>query len=311
MAARGNAAERAFPWNAFRLRPDRTVGAGGRRPSVDRAVGPEHFSASRIFASPGRVDRWKSSRRGAKPWIAPADSPAAAAGGHGAFSAAARMALQPTTTVANVRLRIMQPKSGSRDVRFNYAAKAQVMQKYLTLSESRRPDPNPPAWRDVSILIWPESAFPVFPERAEADCDGRDRRAVAKRAPSCSPARLLRARICRPARESHAPTIRFYGHSTMTAVVRYCRFTTSCIWFRSASILPFQGLGWKKTRLRAAHQGFRGLEFIPGRGVRHATMEIPNAPRGALPLICYEAIFSRGHCNAGRPSGLGSSNLTK
>jgi len=38
-----------------------------------------------------------------------------------------RLMLHPTTNVAKVKLRIMQPNL-QQDVRFNYAAKAEVMQ---------------------------------------------------------------------------------------------------------------------------------------------------------------------------------------
>ena len=60
-----------------------------------------------------------------------------------AFFGAVRLALHPTATLANVKLRIMQPNL-QQDVKFNYAAKAEVMQKYLTLSIARR-GRNPPA----------------------------------------------------------------------------------------------------------------------------------------------------------------------
>ena len=68
--------------------------------------------------------------------------------------------------VANVKLRIMQPNL-QQDVKFNYSAKAEVMQKYLTLSD-RASGPQSTGVRDASILIWPESAFPFFLTR-EAD----------------------------------------------------------------------------------------------------------------------------------------------
>src|SRR5256714_10433020 len=78
---------------------------------------------------------------------------------------AAWLALQPTE-LTKVRLRIMQPNL-QQDVKFNYAAKAEVMQKYLALSD-RASGPQSTGVRDVQILIWPESAFPFFLTR-EAD----------------------------------------------------------------------------------------------------------------------------------------------
>jgi apolipoprotein N-acyltransferase len=73
---------------------------------------------------------------------------------------AIRLSLHPTRTVAGVRLRIMQPDL-QQDVKFNYSAKAEVMKKYLTLSD-RASGPQSTGVRDASILIWPESAFPFF-----------------------------------------------------------------------------------------------------------------------------------------------------
>ena len=77
-----------------------------------------------------------------------------------------RLSLHPTSMVAKVKLRIMQPNL-QQDVRFNYSAKAEVMRKYLTLSD-RASGPQSTGVRDASILIWPESAFPFFLTR-EAD----------------------------------------------------------------------------------------------------------------------------------------------
>src|SRR5256885_14812667 len=60
----------------------------------------------------------------------------------------------------------MQPNL-QQDVKFNYSAKAEVMQKFLTLSD-RASGPQWTGVSDANILIWPESAFPFFLTR-EAD----------------------------------------------------------------------------------------------------------------------------------------------
>src|SRR4030095_4185943 len=78
---------------------------------------------------------------------------------------AVRLSLQPTV-MTKVKLRIMQPNL-QQDVKFNYAAKAEVMQKYLTLSD-RASGPQSTGVRDANILIWPESAFPFFLTREAA-----------------------------------------------------------------------------------------------------------------------------------------------
>src|SRR5206468_6858036 len=98
-----------------------------------------------------------------EPWIAPvtALSLLVAMGVYGAV----RLSLQPTE-LTKVKLRIMQPNL-QQDAKFNYAAKAEVMQKYLSLSD-RASGPQSTGVRDAGILIWPESAFPFFLTR-EAD----------------------------------------------------------------------------------------------------------------------------------------------
>src|SRR5206468_3252258 len=125
-------------------------------------IGLPAYLALSIFASPAALI--DGSSRGRKPWIAPvlALSLLLAMGVFGAV----RLARHPTAMVAEVKLRIMQPNL-QQDVKFNYAAKPEVMQKYLTLSD-RASGPQSTGVRDANILIWPESAFPFFLTR-EAD----------------------------------------------------------------------------------------------------------------------------------------------
>ena len=70
-----------------------------------------------------------------------------------------RLSATPTRFVDKVHLRIMQPNL-QQDVRFNYAAKQQVIDRYLALSTA--PGPQSLGVRDATHLIWPESAFPFF-----------------------------------------------------------------------------------------------------------------------------------------------------
>ena len=71
-----------------------------------------------------------------------------------------RLWSHPTEFVNSVRLRIMQPNL-PQDDKFNYSAKAQVMDRYLRLSD-RATGPQSNGVRDFTHLIWPEAAFPFF-----------------------------------------------------------------------------------------------------------------------------------------------------
>ena len=149
-----------FPWNTFGYALSEPL-ALAQTASLIGLWGMT-FLCVAIFASPAVLIDGRS--RGRKPWIAPAIglSLLLAMGIFGGI----RLGLHPTTMVARVKLRIMQPNL-QQDVKFNYAAKAEVMQKYLTLSD-RASGPQSTGVRDASILIWPESAFPFFLTR-EAD----------------------------------------------------------------------------------------------------------------------------------------------
>ena len=57
----------------------------------------------------------------------------------------------------------MQPNL-AQDDKFNYGARQQVMARYLALSD-RSTGPGASGVRDVTHLIWPESAFPFFLQR--------------------------------------------------------------------------------------------------------------------------------------------------
>jgi apolipoprotein N-acyltransferase len=260
-----------FPWNAFGYALTEPL-ALAQTASLIGLWGLT-FLAVAIFASPGVLIDGNS--RGRKPWIAPAIALVLllAMG----ISGAVRLNLQPTAMVANVRLRVMQPNL-QQDVRFNYAAKAEVMQKYLALSD-RASGPRSTGVRDVNILIWPESAFPFFLTR-EADAMAQIATLLSKgtvlitgsvRAPDAPPgARITRA----------YNSIYVIGHDGSVVSI-YDK--VHLVPF--GEFLPFQD--WMEkiglVQLTKVQGG-----FIPGS--RRRSLEVPHAPR-ALPLICYEAIF--------------------
>jgi apolipoprotein N-acyltransferase len=259
-----------FPWNTFGYALSEPL-ALAQTASLIGLWGMTFLSVA-IFASPAvLID---GSSRGRKPWIAPVTALLLLVV-MGIFGAV-RLTLQPTA-VTNVKLRIMQPNL-QQDVRFNYAAKAEVMQKYLTLSD-RASGPQSTGVRDAHILIWPESAFPFFLTR-EADAMAQIADLLPKgtvlitgsvRAPDVPPGvRITRAYNSIYVIDHDGGVLSVYDKLHLVPFGEY---------------LPFQDLMEKLgfVQLTKVQGG-----FIPG--TRRRSLEIPDAPR-ALPLICYEAIF--------------------
>jgi apolipoprotein N-acyltransferase len=260
-----------FPWNAFGYALTEPL-ALAQTASLIGLWGLT-FLAVAIFASPAvLID---GSSRGRKPWIAPAVALLLLIA-MGIFGAV-RLNLHPTSMIANVKLRIMQPNL-QQDVRFNYSAKAEVMQKYLTLSD-RASGPQSTGVRDASILIWPESAFPFFLTR-EADAMAQIADLLPKgtvlitgsvRAPDVPPGvRITRAYNSIYVIDHDGSVLSVYDKLHLVPFGEFLPFQD---WMEKIGLVQL-------TKVQGG--------FIPG--TRRHTMEIPNAPR-ALPLICYEAIF--------------------
>jgi apolipoprotein N-acyltransferase len=260
-----------FPWNAFGYALSEPL-ALAQSASLIGLWGMT-FLAVAIFASPAVLIDGVS--RGRKPWIAPALALVLLAA-MAAFGAV-RLNLHPTEWRANVRLRIMQPNL-QQDVKFNYSAKAEVMKRYLTLSD-RASGPQSTGVRDVNVLIWPESAFPFFLAR-EADAMAQIADLLPKgtvlitgsvRAPDAPPGtRVTRAFNSIYVIDHDGNVLSVYDKLHLVPFGEF---------------LPFQDLLEKI--------GLEQLTRVQGgfiAGTRRRTLEIPGAPR-ALPLICYEIIF--------------------
>ena len=231
------------------------------------------FLAVAIFASPAVLIDGTS--RGRKPWVAPALALVLLLAM--TIFGAIRLSRQPTVMLANPKLRIMQPNL-QQDARFNYAAKAEVMKKYLTLSD-RASGPQSTGVRDVNVLIWPESAFPFFLTR-EADAMAEIADLLPKgtvlitgsvRAPDVPPGtRITRAYNSIYVIDHDGNVLSVYDKLHL---VPFGEFLPLQDWMEK---IGFEQL----TRVQGG--------FIPG--TRRRSMEVPNAPR-MLPLICYEAVF--------------------
>lgn len=261
-----------FPWNAFGYALSTPL-ALAQTASLLGLWGMTLVAIS-VFASPAvLIDRDRRSKRAPWPIPAAAITVLAAMGIFGAI----RLSLHPTTYAGDVRLRIMQPNL-QQDVKFNYSAKAEVMRKYLTLSD-RASGPTATGVRDTKILIWPESAFPFFltrePDAMAQIADLLPQGTVlvtgSVRAPDLPPnARITRAYNSIYVIDHDGNVVSLYDKLHLVPFGEY---------------LPFQGL-LEKLGLEQLTKVQGG--FIPGTIRRN--LQLPHAP-AALPLICYEAIF--------------------
>jgi apolipoprotein N-acyltransferase len=259
-----------FPWNAF------GYALAAPLPLAQSAavlgLWGMTFIAVVVFASPATLtdDRSETER----PWLPLLLGIAVlvALGGWGML----RLSRTPTQLVDKVHLRIMQPDL-QQDVRFNYAAKHDVMNRYLALSD-RATSENPSGVKDVTVLIWPESAFPFFLAR-EAD-------ALAQIAQLLSHGTVLITGAVRVAEPINPKDPAVYNSiyvldHTGSLVALYDK--VHLVPF--GEYLPFQRF-FEQLGLQALTKQRGG--FLAGD--LRKPIALPGAP-SVLPLICYEIIF--------------------
>ncbi len=259
-----------FPWNAFGYALTSPL-ALAQSASVIGIWGLT-FIAVVAFASPATLADDHAETRWA--WL-PLILSIAVLAGLGAFGAL-RLARAPTRLVDGVHLRIMQPNL-QQDVRFNYSAKQQVLNRYLALSD-RASGPQSFGVRDATHLIWPESAFPFFLTR-EPDALAQITQLLRGGTVLITGA-VRRAEPINPADPLAYNSIYVIDHDG-SIVSLYDK--VHLVPF--GEYLPFQGvlesLGLQQ--LTKQRGGFLA-------GDRHRLIAVPGAPL-ALPLICYEIIF--------------------
>ena len=231
------------------------------------------FLAVAIYASPAVLADHRSETK--RPWLAPALSVAVIAAL--AIYGAIRLNRTPTEYVDGVRLRIMQPNL-QQDEKFNYAQKQQVMSRYLALSD-RASGPQSTGVRDVTHLIWPESAFPFFLTR-EADALAQ----IAGLLPKGTV--LITGAVRPPETKPGEPIIRAYNSiyaidhdGSIVSVYDKVHLVPF------GEYLPFQDLLERLglVQLTKVRGGFIA-------GDRRRNQHVPGAPT-FLPLVCYEIIF--------------------
>jgi apolipoprotein N-acyltransferase len=259
-----------FPWNAFGYALTSPL-ALAQSASVVGIWGLTFITVA-VAASPAALADDRAETR--RPWL-PLLLGLVVLAGLG-FWGAVRLQRTPTRLVANVHLRIMQPNL-RQDVRFNYAARKEVMDRYVALS-NRITGPNSHGVHDVTHLIWPESPFPFILTR-EPD-------ALAQIANLLSPSTVLITGATRlpenfnPA-DPHAYNSMYVIDHDGTILTLYDK--VHLVPF--GEYLPFERL---LERLGLQELTKQQGGFLSGDGRR--LIKIPGAPL-ALPLICYEIIF--------------------
>lgn len=259
-----------FPWNAFGYALTGPL-VLAQTASVTGLWGMTFLTVA-IFAGPATLaDEPADTRRRFLP-MAISIVLLAAMAGFGVW----RLQQHPTRYADNVRLRIMQPNL-PQDEKFNYAARQRIMAHYLSLSE-RATGPQNAGLRDVTHLIWPESAFPFFLTR--------EGEAMSQIADLLPPGTVLITGAARAADPSPDKRLRAYNSvyvigddGTVLSVYDKVHLVPF------GEYLPFQASLEKL--------GLMQLTKLPGgflSGDRNRAYDLPGAPR-FLPLICYEIVF--------------------
>ena len=253
-----------FPWNAFGYALTSPL-ALAQAASVLGIWGLT-FIAIVASASPATMIDDRTQTR--QPWLpfALAVLTLAVFAGFGA----ARLAYTPTQLVDGVHLRIMQPNL-QQDVRFNYAAKREVMDRYVALSARQGLD-------HVTHLIWPESPFPFFLTR-EADALAQ----IARLLPEQTLLLTGAIRLADPNNPTESGVYNSIYVIDHAGSIRTVYDKVHLVPF--GEYLPF-GDVLERIGLQTLTEQRGG--FLAGD--RHRLIAMPGAP-SALPLICYEIIF--------------------
>jgi apolipoprotein N-acyltransferase len=259
-----------FPWNAFGYAL--TAPLALAQAAALFGIWGLTFIAIAVFASPATLGDDPSETTRPRLPLTVGLIVLAALGGFGAW----RLAHNPTQLVDGVHLRIMQPNL-QQDVRFNYSAKQEVMNRYIALS-NRASAAQSQGMGDTTQLIWPESSFPFFLTR-EADALAQITNLLQQRSVLITGAIRL-ADPDHPAQSGVYNSIYVIDHSGSIAAV-----------YDKVHLVPFgEYLPFERILERF------GLEELTEQrggflaGDRHRLIAVPGAPI-ALPLICYEVIF--------------------
>jgi apolipoprotein N-acyltransferase len=256
-----------FPWNDLGM----ALGVNLALAQTASLVGLHGltFLTIAIFAAPATLWRVSENRFAFAPTIAAALALALIAV-FGEF----RLMAPASATLPGVKLRLIQPNVGQDDASFGPDSKQAILRHYFDLSE-RATTPERSGVRDVTHLIWPESAFPFILSH--------DPQALSEIVDFLPSGATL---ITGAARRDEGNPPRYFNS---IEIVR--RDGLSAQRYDKQHLVPFGEYMPFASLLKRAHitqlvniPG--GFEFGSGRRMLHVS-GLPDA----MPLICYEAIF--------------------
>jgi apolipoprotein N-acyltransferase len=186
-----------------------------------------------------------------------------------------RLMAPASGTAPGVKLRLIQPNVGQDEASFGPENKQAILRRYLDLSE-RATSPDRSGIRDITHLIWPESAFPFILSR--------DPQALSEIVDFLGSGATLITGAAR--REDGDGPPRYFNSIEIVS-----RDGLSAQRYDKQHLVPFGEYVPFASLLQRA-QITQMVEipggFEPGSGRR--ILHIPGLP-DAMPLICYEAIF--------------------
>jgi apolipoprotein N-acyltransferase len=256
-----------FPWNDLGM----ALGVNLALAQTASLVGLHGlaFLTIAIFATPATLWRVSENRLNLTPSVVAVLALALIA----AFGAL-RLTAPASATLPGVKLRLIQPNVGQDDASFNPDNKQAILRRYFDLSE-RATSPDRSGIRDVTHLIWPESAFPFILSR--------DPQALSEIVDFLGSGATL---ITGAARLEEGSPPRYFNSIEIVG-----RGGLSAQRYDKQHLVPFGEYMPFASLMERAH--LTQLVDIPGGfepGSGHRILHVPGLP-DAMPLICYEAIF--------------------
>jgi len=256
-----------FPWNDLGM----ALGVNLALAQTASLVGLHGltFLTIAIFAAPATLWRVSESRLNLMPTTVAALALVVMAA-IGEF----RLMAPTSATLPGVKLRLIQPNVGQDDASFSPETKQAILRRYFDLSE-RATSPDRSGVRDVTHLIWPESAFPFILSR--------DPQALSEIVDFLGSGATL---ITGAARREDGRPPRYFNSIEVVG-----RGGLSAQRYDKQHLVPFGEYMPFASLLERAH--ITQLVDIPGGfepGSGRRILHVPGLP-DAMPLICYEAIF--------------------